>query len=488
MKSSEELSSEIFSALYQQDRKGFELAIIGGAIKGVTPAYLRAARSICSPTGGRDFHFNRDFSCRLRNTLFAAWRLHLDSLGPSWASGYTEPVWEKMDILCRVIMTRHPDMVGEEDFDELRSIFLEATHTPKEMMAFVCVPKIVSLWLQGERVGKELKKASASGDFRRKPGALIRKLIEVNSDVRVGEEAVSKSVFNFDEIPLSTKDSLERLSSGMPLLDRALGGGFRKSCAYLFLAFTGVGKTTFGIQMASTFSIPQDKKGLFFTTEENATGIKQRIISHCCRLPWEDLTTRPDLFRLENLDPKKREAYKEMAAQLSKNLQIIDWSNEENVSLSIEETVDNFTACKGQPPDYIILDWLGGALDHLSRDTKVRGDDVRHVYDAAAEEIRKCCIKHNLAGIYMAQTNRKGSDKMLVSVDDMGESFGPSKGTAAVIGMSAIRNREIDESGATATLYNENQVLYVSKARYGRGGAVPFKRNFGYQRLEPVNK
>jgi hypothetical protein len=487
MKSSDELSSEIFSTLYNKDRKSFELALLGGALVGISPAYLRAAVSICSYTG-KEKHFNRDFSCRHRNTLFAAWRLHLDSLGPSWATGYEPPAWSKMEILCRVIIARHPDMAGEEELDQLRDIFVEASHMPKDMLTFVCVPKIVSLWLQGERVGKELKKASASGDFRRKPSALIRRLIEVNSDVKVGDEAVNKSVFNFDEIPLSTKDSMERLSSGMPLLDRALGGGFRKGSAYLFLAFTGVGKTTFGIQMSSTFSIPQDKRGLFFTTEENAILIKQRIISHCCRLPWEDLLNHPDKFKLENLDPKKREAYKEMASMLSKNLQIIDWSNEENVSLSIEETVDNFTAAKGQPPDYLVLDWLGGALDHLSRDTKIRGEDVRHIYDAAAEEIRKCCIKHNLVGIYMAQTNRKGSDKALVTVEDMGESFGPSKGTAAVIGMSAIRNREVDESGSNSALYNENQVLYVSKSRYGKGGAVPFKRNFGYQRLEPVNK
>lgn len=477
-------ASDIFSGMFNEDTDLFELRMLATAITQVNQN-KHFINTICNqkPSGG--YHW--DFLNRERNVILISFRNYRDVMeaGGQLLKGSIPP-WLVMRHFCLTCLQTSPELGSVSDLPKVELEWNRiATITPEEIQC-VSIPGILKAWLSYVRVSKEITSASHNGEVKRNPGALINRLTKKVSDLDIDSEETLKTEWDFGEISTYDPDTAERISSGLPLLDKAIGGGFAKSHSYCFVAYTGTGKTTFGVQMASTFCNLQGQNGIFISTEETPMSLKLRIISHCCGIDWGYLMTLPGDFDPRTLDPKKFETYQKMMGNMSANLRVIDWSIPSNIKGDIDEVVERYVADKGCNPDFIIFDWLGGALDQLSTSGNSKdGDKLRHVYNSAAERLRMIGKKYRSVIIYMVQSKAEALNKARVGQDMIGESFGPSKGAAAVIGMSAIQEQSTGETHSANT-YAERQVLFVGKSRHGPGGAVPFMRNFAVQRLLPV--
>jgi hypothetical protein len=481
-----DITATFFEKLYNDNPDEFERNAMAAVVLDYGQ-HKKWLDLVCQDKPNGRFHL--DFNSRARNILFVAFRMYMVLVGVDGSKkAVTTPDWKIMAQICEIFFSKYPDMGNAGDLPDLENEWKEIIKISKSERAVMLIPGMYKLWLTAVRYEKEMSRAENSGEIKRNPNALLKRLLKQASDLDVSDTPKGKTIFSFDEVELATKDDLERLSTGMKALDRALGGGYRKANTYLVLAYTGVGKTTFTIQMLANFCILQNLKGIVISTEETPSSIKLRLISHCCHYDWEHLSNIAGHFdpKKDMPDPKKQAQYKEMKEKMTENLWMIDWTIPDNVDESFEDIIAKFKEAKGQAPDFIILDWLGGALDTMTgtKGTSDEGDKLRHVYADAASQLLQAARKHSICVLYLAQTNRKGVNTPFVSQEHLGESFAPAKGVAAVIGMSAMQNKNISESGGTAELYLPEQILFVGKCRYGKGGAVPFRRNFGMQRME----
>lgn len=479
MSDSENISQELFGHLYDKDQNAFERNLFGAFVYGEIPK--ASVTRVCS------VHFNdaryRDFVSRLHNGLFIAYQMYVEMQGEG-AKTPPLPEWSLLGQLCLIVATKHPELLSADDIPDLEKEWYEILGTEKNERSVVAAKGVLRAWLMYTRVRKEYNTANVGGALRRSPKALLNRLQKKVDEVDTQETPDGQAIFEWDDVPLHQESGGEKVSSGIPLLDRALGGGFHKKHAYLFLAITGGGKTTFTTQMAATFAILQDLGGILITTEDPPHMLRQRLVSHCCRMDWEKVRSDPEFTSRHNMTPKQAESYDEMNEHFRRNLMVVDWTMADNMVDDYDDLIRQYEERKGKKPDFILMDWIGGALEHATKDAKVHnGGELRHVYDAAAAALIGCCRKHNLVCIYNAQTNRSSQNKAFVTINEVGESFGITKGVAGVIGMSALLDAG-EEDGSN--LYKEDQILFVSKSRFGRGGKVQFRRKFEFQRLEPI--
>jgi hypothetical protein len=476
--------SDIFFSMFNEDSEAFESSVLTAAIV-LVKKNKHFLNTICSlkPTGG--YHW--DFLNGARNVALISYRNYRDLMEASGTSVTGRiPSWKVMFHFCSTLLETHPDLGSVADLPKVEAEWLKLSTVTKDQVEAVKTPGVLKAWLSSVRVTKELTSAAHNGEVKRNPGALINRLTKKVADIQLEESEVVQTVFDFGEIATYDPDTAEKISSGLPQLDKAIGGGYAKSNSYCFVAYTGTGKTTFGVQMAATFCNLQGLKGIFVTTEETPMQIKLRMIAHCCNIDWGYLMTNSATFEPTSLDPKKYAMYKKMMDNMSNSFRVVDWSVAGNINQDIEEVVEQFITDKGCAPDFLIFDWLGGALDNLSTSGGSNdGDRLRHVYNSAAERLRQIGKKYRPVVIYMMQAKANALNRSRVGQDMIGESFGPSKGVSAVIGMSAVQEDGGDEAGSKNT-YAERQTLFVGKSRHGPGGAVPFRRNFAVQRLEPL--
>jgi len=272
------------------------------------------------------------------------------------------------------------------------------------------------------------------------------------------------------------------IPSGIPKLDKCLGGGFRCGESTLIAAATGCGKTVMACQLAGQFS-SLGRKTVFVTTEQPPNELTPRFLANMCSINMELLVQDQDSSeetviprQLAN-DPNSMLKITNCLDVLHENMFYVDWSGGEGRSIErdLDIELDNIIDNHDFEPEVIIFDWVGGALKREAN------KDLRIIYLDAAEHLHNIAKKRKVCVIFFAQLNKnKCYNKLRCDSSMLAECTSmPDKASNAVY-ISAKRSEEGDSS------YSIMQMINADKTRKGPGGTLNIAREFQFQRFSQL--
>ena len=267
-------------------------------------------------------------------------------------------------------------------------------------------------------------------------------------------------------------------------LNRNIGGGLARGDATLMVGGTGAGKTTVAMQVAGHFSIFCGAKGVVISTEQKGPGVLPRIASCFSGVPFNVLN-KHRAIQLDELSPDNRRKTEDILLRLRNNhFYFRDWKPGDGVVTGIKAIVDHY--CSRLSPDgtidFIIMDWIGGNLEHGAKDK----EEVRSRMQHAGDSLALLADELGIVTVATAQANPQQAAKAAqVGAAHIAECKTLHRNFENLIGISGLQDVSVDaESDAIDTRYLDDQYLYIDKSRFGPGGMVPVKRLFHVQRLE----
>jgi hypothetical protein len=327
---------------------------------------------------------------------------------------------------------------------------------------------------------------------------LIRKLTDGGKIIKDAPDRIQMS--DIDEFDDPNKLLVETIDCDIPKLNETISS-FRKGHAYLFIGGTGSGKTIIACQLCCAFSYGGNATGLYISTEQKHDELYRRIVSNRCTIPHKSISQ--GIFA-NQLTPREKQLYvdfrRKVASVNTGMAQFINWGNFEkdnniNITKRIESEIDIYEKECGKKVDYVILDWIGGALGSMAD----AGDRTRHIYQAAADALEELCRKRNFVAIAFAQAVPAAVNKVKIDSQDLAECKTMGRNYSAIIGISSLYSEEyakvVDAEKSKkrkdfrvsdledAPTYGIKQFMFVSKSRFGEPKAVPFKREYEFQRI-----
>lgn len=241
----------------------------------------------------------------------------------------------------------------------------------------------------------------------------------------------------------------EPISTGWPVLDKYLGGGYERKTIATFIAPTGAGKSMFLVNAAASL-IEQGLNVLYVTLEMADFKIGLRTDSWFSGVAIDDVS-------------KERVKVKEaIGARAKGRFFIKEWPTKRATVETIRSHVQRMIATKDFRPDVIIVDY-----PDLLRAVKSYGEK-RHELEGNYEELRGLAQELNCVMLVADQTNRGGLDLELVTISAIAEAY--SKATVCDLIITVSRTPE-DKVNGTGR-------LYIAKSRLGADGIVlPFLLN-----------
>lgn len=273
------------------------------------------------------------------------------------------------------------------------------------------------------------------------------------------------------------------LSTGLPLLDQKIdpscvNGALLKGDTTILLAPTNAGKTTAMITMA-VHNIKNGKDVLFISHEGRESDLKEKF--------WSAITrkTKPDMLKaIQNEDPQVSKVIQKMTLAynlyVSRHLTYMAMNKPgltvEEVAAIIEEKQDEKKRDNnGKGYDLLVCDYPA----KLSMaEFQGKSADYRIVQEKIYNYFVQLALDHNMHALLAIQTNRegskinkghKGSDKRLLSMEDVAEAWGPMTIATTVISLNRSPEDEI----------KQRLTYYICKSRSSeKGYAVVAKTHY----------
>lgn len=251
-----------------------------------------------------------------------------------------------------------------------------------------------------------------------------------------------------DQDSRADKAVREPISTGWPMLDKYLGGGYERKTITTFIAPTGAGKSMFLVNAAAAL-VEQGLNVLYVTLEMADYKIGIRTDS------WFSGMSIDESSNKENRE-KVKAAIKERAKG---RLIIKEWPTKRATVETIRSHVQRLIQTKGFKPDAIIVDY-----PDLLKSVKSYGEK-RHELEGNYEELRGLAQETNCIMIVADQTNRGGLDLELVTISAIAEAYSKATVCDLIITISRTPQDKMDGTGR----------IYIAKSRLGSDGIVlPF--------------
>lgn len=238
----------------------------------------------------------------------------------------------------------------------------------------------------------------------------------------------------------------EPISTGWPVLDKYLNGGWERKTIATFIAPTGAGKSMFLVNAACAL-VAQGLNVLYCTLEMADYKIGLRADSWFSGVSINDVS-------------KQRDTVKGAIGEKAKGRFIIkEWPTKRASVETIRSHVQRLQQTKGFKPDAILVDY-----PDLLRSVKGYGEK-RHELESNYEELRGLAQELNCVMIVADQTNRGGLDLELVTIGAIAEAY--SKATVCDLIITISRTPE--------DKFNGTGRIFIAKSRLGEDGVVlPF--------------
>ena len=346
----------------------------------------------------------------------------------------TTPSFDALDQLTRIEV--ESEMAQKNIFDMIKDI----KETPFEDHLWV-QEKSLKFCKQQElkKAIKKVNKILDSGDFEAydKCEEYIRDAIQVgeNSDGAV-------NVFsNLEEV--LTDDFRHPIPTGINGIDNLLEGGLARGEIGVFLAPTGVGKTTVLTKVAnSAYNLGYNVLQIFF--EDNPKIIQRKHIT--C---WSGIPSKEQGEKKEEVLEKIKNYRKRGTLLLEK------MPSDTLTMLNIKNKIRKLSA-EGTKFDAIVLDYIDCVLPDRAFENEWKGEG------SVMRQFETLCSELNMVGWTAAQGNRSSIGADVVTTDQMGGSI--KKAQVGHVIISIAKSLQQKELGLAT--------IAVTKSRIGKDGIV----------------
>ncbi len=190
------------------------------------------------------------------------------------------------------------------------------------------------------------------------------------------------------------QSKLNGIPTGIPSLDRVLGGGFMKKTLNIIAAASHVGKSLLGSCIAGNMMV-HGKNVLIITLEMSDFEYFKRVDSHVLDLPINELRQIDPSVIKGKFDKIKGDIGRCFAKE---------YPSGSFSSLQLEALLDKLRNKQDFIPDGIIVDYLGLMKSDSIKDI----GNTNTYYSSIAVDLRAVGQKHNLPIMSFMQLNRQG--------------------------------------------------------------------------------
>lgn len=346
-----------------------------------------------------------------------------------------------------------------------------------------CKPIVVEgfgYWLGKRRVAKVIREQTSMTNWN--PAEMLQSI-----STQVSAVGLANSVPTFFEFGNALDNRILETARipipGLSGLTKSLGGGLAKKEGTLFIAPQGSGKTVLACQLGSSLSASSGQIGIIITTEQGHEELEPRVIANKCGIPFNLIK---DGFDERALREDMRERYHRFREQIKGKLFWENWNRNDRAKTirnDLKDVIHRRQDELGKKVDYVILDWIGGALGKMSEGD---ADRLRFTYQLTGETICDIAREEDMYTVAFSQANMalainkpRVDATMIKECKSLGEPF------TNVIGMTALWDQTPQE-GDDNIIWAPRQFFYVDKARKSQGGRTPFLRQFDYQRIGDI--
>tara|TARA_A100001515_G_scaffold105068_1_gene85804 strand:- start:220 stop:1587 length:1368 start_codon:yes stop_codon:yes gene_type:complete len=267
---------------------------------------------------------------------------------------------------------------------------------------------------------------------------LMKEAISLGNSDTVGHDFFEDFEARFHHIARIT------CPTGLAHLDKKdiLNGGLARGELGVIVAPTGVGKSHFLVNLGAA-ALKVGKNVLHYTFELSESAVGIRYDSNLCSIPSSDVK--------ENKE-KIKKIYEE--SQYGR-LIIKEYPTGSASVMTIRNHIEKLSM-KGFKPSVVMIDYAD-----IMRSSR-QYDSLRHELKLIYEELRNLSGELNIPIWTASQSNKEGSEKDVVGLTNMGESYGKAQVADVVLTMS---RKETEKSSGLAR-------LFVAKNRAGRDGIL----------------
>lgn len=260
--------------------------------------------------------------------------------------------------------------------------------------------------------------------------SLLTEALAVSFDPHVGHDYLEDYKERYDFYHLKE----ERISFGLDYFNKITKGGLPNKTLNIALAGTGVGKSLFMCNFASSCLL-QGKNVLYITLEMAEERIAERIDANLLNVNIQDILDLPrDTFenRVTNIQKKTQG-----------QLFVKEYPTASAHSGHFDALLKELQLKKSFRPDIIFIDYL-----NICASSRIRAGSNFNSYTivkSIAEELRGLAVQYNLPIVSATQTTRSGYGNSDVNITDTSESFGLP--ATADLMFALISNDELEQMG-----------------------------------------
>ena len=260
--------------------------------------------------------------------------------------------------------------------------------------------------------------------------SLLTEALGVSFDEHVGHDYLSDYNERYDFYHLKE----EKIPFGLSYFDKITKGGLPNKTLNIGLAGTGVGKSLFMCNLASTVLL-QGRNVLYITLEMAEEKIAERIDANLLDVQIQDIIDIPKPM----FEDKVQKLQKKTQGQLI----IKEYPTASAHAGHFDALIKELLLKKDFVPDIVFIDYLNICTSQRYR----AGSNINSytVIKSIAEELRGLAVKYKLPIFSATQTTRGGFANSDVSITDTSESFGLP--ATADLMFALISNEELEEMG-----------------------------------------
>lgn len=236
---------------------------------------------------------------------------------------------------------------------------------------------------------------------------LVKNALMVGEDVNDLGEDIYEDIEERFLSYLNDDDVIERIPTGMKMLDNALGGGVGRTELFVCIAPPGKGKTTTLISMGAA-ALEEGYNVLHVSMENNIKQIKR---NYDLRLLKKSMN-----YIKDNVD-KSIAAMFNIKKYRKGQLRIKKYSAKSASVATIRALLDQLKTVKNFVPDVLIIDY--GMILKPAREYSEKRTGIEGIY----EDLRALADDYNCAVYTAAQGNRASLAKKVVTAGDIAECF-----------------------------------------------------------------
>ncbi len=248
--------------------------------------------------------------------------------------------------------------------------------------------------------------------------------------------------------------------TGFRLIDDVIGGGLQSGRVYLIGGKTGLGKSSFLIQLTRNL-LEQDKKVLIFTLENSVEETVERLYANISDIPLNKLIEFKDLVmeRVQEFFNKHKNALVEVVFYPAETLTV------EQITERIRLSNDKY--------DVVFVDYL----DLLRLQSSQRIEERIRLMKLV-RNLKKLAQETNSIVISPTQVQRSVYRSKIVEIDNVSESFGKIMEADGVFIIEAT----------TTEVAQENKLrINIGKMRHGKSGIrIEMNVDFAKMKFEEI--